>query len=592
VDTIAARDEERPRELRSLPTTRADLLLIHAPAFFDFRDRADIYFPYLSTSGDVPITPLYEYFPVGFKTLQRYLGERGHDVKIVNLASVLLRFPRIDIGAFVRAMDVRVFGIDLHWMVHVQGALEIARLLKTTHPDVPVILGGISSTYYADELIGLPYVDMVMRGYDTHEPMLALMDALRSGGSLSRVPNLLWKDQTDGVVDNGMAHLPSEFACGIDWAEMPPEPGRTSLPILEVLSMQNAGCSYNCPWCGGSRSAFERVFGKRPAMARKSLDQVAYEFETMARIPRQERYHFYSVGSYNEPRKRFAFFLDQVAGSNFRSISYEQFQLTPDDVLDAMVRAHPRTTITLSPESHDVRVATLAGRGVYSMDEMERWIAKALDKGIHAIDIWFFIGMPEQDERSVFETVDYCGRLLERFEGQRVTPFLCPMIPFLDPASTFFVHPEDHGYTVFHRTVDEHRRGMERASLVNRINYETRWLSRRDLVRVGYEAVHRLVELKGEVGMMPASVGRSVVAKIEDALEWIWIVDEIDAIRDERVRRRELDRIGGEILTRNTATFFSGVSNQAFPVARDVGGRWFDELLVDPSVLEALEPAR
>lgn len=59
-----------------LPPLRADLVLMHAPAVFDFRNRRDIYFPFLGTSGDVPITPLYEYFPVGFKTLQRFLGEK------------------------------------------------------------------------------------------------------------------------------------------------------------------------------------------------------------------------------------------------------------------------------------------------------------------------------------------------------------------------------------------------------------------------------------------------------------------------------------------------------------------------------------
>ena len=52
----------------------------NAPAFFDFRDREDVYFPDLSTSGDVPITPLYEYFPVGFKTLHRFLTERDRQV--------------------------------------------------------------------------------------------------------------------------------------------------------------------------------------------------------------------------------------------------------------------------------------------------------------------------------------------------------------------------------------------------------------------------------------------------------------------------------------------------------------------------------
>ena len=44
----------------ALPALSADLVLMHAPAFFDFRERRDIYFPFLGTSGDVPITPLYE----------------------------------------------------------------------------------------------------------------------------------------------------------------------------------------------------------------------------------------------------------------------------------------------------------------------------------------------------------------------------------------------------------------------------------------------------------------------------------------------------------------------------------------------------
>src|SRR4030042_2858353 len=102
--TIGAMTEPRPAMV-----AKADLVLVHPPAFFDFRNRRDIYFPYLSTSGDVPITPLYEYFPVGFKTLRRYLGERGHDVKIVNLASLLLRYPGLDLRAFLRSLDAPVF---------------------------------------------------------------------------------------------------------------------------------------------------------------------------------------------------------------------------------------------------------------------------------------------------------------------------------------------------------------------------------------------------------------------------------------------------------------------------------------------------
>lgn len=583
-----SQEKQRSNEVTpmNLPLLRADLLLLHAPAFFDFRGRRDVYFPFLGTSGDVPITPLYEYFPVGFKTLQRYLSECGHDVKLMNLSSILLRYPKLSVEELIKALDIKLIGIDLHWMVHVQGSLAVARYIKSIRPDILVIFGGISSTYYADQLIRYPFIDMVMRGYDTHIPVAKLLAAIKQGTNFDEVENLLWKGK-DGVVhDNGFRHTPDTFACGIDWTQLPAEPKSKTLPIREFLSTQNAGCSFNCGWCGGSRDAFRRIFRRQKAMARKPICEISYEFETMGKVKDIDQYTFYSVGSYNESKNNFLGFLDRVAETPFKAVSYEQFFLTPDDVLKRMVEANRRTVITLSPESHDVKVATLAGRGVYTNEQMERWVEKALDFGIHQIDIWYFIGMPEQDAESVQGTVEYCRRLLKRFRGQPVNPMLCPMIPFLDPASTFFEYPEESGYRVFHRTVEQHRRGMEQASIINRINYETNWLSRSDLVNVGFRAVRELMEAKGEFGALPKSIVRDYNARIDDALSFIPVVHAVDCITDEHERARELEKYGDEIEGRNQQIFFSGVMNQAFPINRQIGGRWFDELGWDPETLE------
>ena len=200
---------------------------------------------------------------------------------------------------------------------------------------------------------------------------------------------------------------------------------------------------------------------------------------------------------------------------------------------------------------------------------------------------------PSRDADSVAATVDYCAHLLHRFRGRRVMPLLCPMIPFLDPGSAFFEDPEPNGYRVFYRTLEEHRRGMLRASLINRINYETRWLSRADLVHVGYAAVRRLTEVKEETGLLSAGIAESVIARIDDALEFIDVVDAVDNLPDERARARELDRIGDEIRRRNDAVFFSGVANQAVPIRRRIGGRWFDEIPWEARALDAMvaEPA-
>lgn len=571
----------------SLPPLRADLLLMHAPAVFEFRDRRDIYFPFLGTSGDVPITPLYEYFPVGFKSLQGYLGQRDHEVKLLNLSSLFLRYPKLALETVVDALDVRLLGIDLHWMVHVQGCLEVARRVKAMRPDLPIILGGTSSTYYAQELIQYPFIDMVMQGYDTHVPMDALLRALAEGTSLEEVPNLLHKDRSGQPIDNGLTHLPESFACGIDWSQSPPPPAGRGSRVREVLSTQNAGCAYNCGWCGGSRQAFRRIFGKRKAMARKPVEEVQRELRSLSVLDGGGKHHFYSVGTYNETRQGLQSFLDAVGSANLRSISYEQFHLTPEPVLRRMVEANPGTTITLSPESHDPHVAKLAGRGVYTNEEMEAWLARALDIGVRRVDIWYFVGMPEQTERSVLETVDYCRRLLERFPKGRVVPMVCPMIPFLDPGSNFFEAPKEHGYRVFHRTAEEHRRGMERASILHRINYETEHLSRRDLVRVGFRATAAIMNARAEAGHLPKSSVRTYVGHIDDALAFIDAVHEADCVAEPGARSRALEALGDGIAERNAMVLFGGVTNQAFPIRRPVGGRWFDELGWSPDVLDA-----
>lgn len=576
----------------TLPTIHADMLFLHAPAIFDFRNRTDIYFPYLSTSGDVPITPLYDYFPLGFKSLKRVLTENGYQVELLNLSSLLLKYPNIDVAALFKALDIRILGIDLHWMVHVQGSLAIANLFKRIHPQTPIIFGGISSTYFAHELIRYPFVDMVMRGYDTHEPMTQLLGALENEQRLHKIPNLFWKDKQGTIVDNGYTYISSSLSCGIDWSSIPAnQASSTSFPIQEVIATQNAGCAYNCGWCGGSRDAYRRInqLGQgTKSTIHKPLDETGYEFRSMAHIPDKENYHFYTVNSYSETNSRFDYFLDRVAEANFKSVSYEQFKLTPGNVLKKMAATNPRTSITLSPESHDLRVAKLAGRCAYTPKEMEKWITKALNYGIYQIDIWYFVGMPEQDKKSVEATLAYCDHLLKKFEGQRVYPYICPMIPFLDPGSNFFAKPELHGYRLFYRTVEEHRQGMQRASLINRINYETKWLSRSDLVHVGFWAVKRLTELKTKYGIYPRGVGHKVGQRIDDALAFTDIVHEIDCLPDPAVRQRELERIGNEILRRNQEVFCAGVANQAFPIQREIGGRWFDELLWDYETLERL----
>ena len=181
-----------------------DLLLLHAPSVYDFRKKAILYGP---VSDMVPSSTVFEMYPLGFLTMASYLHDRGMRVRIVNLALRMMNSRRFDVPQFLARQRPAAVGIDLHWLPHAHGALEVARIVKELHPELPVILGGLSSSYYHRELIGYPQVDYVLRGDSTEPPLHQLLLALKHGTSLADIPNLTWKDAAGSHV-NPLSFLP------------------------------------------------------------------------------------------------------------------------------------------------------------------------------------------------------------------------------------------------------------------------------------------------------------------------------------------------------------------------------------------------
>jgi hypothetical protein len=99
------------------------------------------------------------------------------------------------------------------------------------------------------------------------------------------------------------------------------------------------------------------------------------------------------------------------------------------------------------------------------------------------------------------------------------------------------------------------------------------------------------MEAKRDSGFLPRSMVNAYNRRIDEALDFLDVVHEADCVSDPRQRARALDALGDEIEARNHEVLFSGVMNQALPINRDVGGRWFDELGWPVDVLDVLDGA-
>ncbi len=533
----------------------SDLILLHAPSVYDFREKTILYGP---VSDLIPSSPVFELYPIGFASIAEYLEKAGYHVRIVNLAGRMLRDKSFDAEAMIKRLQARVFGIDLHWLVHSHGSIEVAKLVKKYHPEARVIFGGLSSSYFYRELLGYPEIDYVMRGDSTEEPLRQLMDCLVKGQEPATVPNLAWRDSQGQIRENPFSNVPDDISNVMvnhydniirsvlkhrDLASYIPFSNWLDYPITAVLTCR--GCTLNCAACGGAASAF-RQFYHRDKPVFRTPEAVVRDVKNISRFSRGP---IFILGDLCQQGDEYAYqilhLLQQERVKN--QIILELFVPASREVLQQMSLACPNFCLEMTPESHDPEVRRVAGR-FYSNEALEKTIGDALDVGCGRLDIFYMIGLPKQTPQSVMDTVDYCGYLLDKFKGdKRLSFFIAPLSPFLDPGSPGFEEPARFGYHIRFHTVKEHRQALLSPNWKDSLNYETDWMTRQQIVDTAYAAIRRLNRLKAKYGTISPEMADIGDKRLAAAAEMAHRLDGILAKGnpEEELRRLkpEVDRI-------------------------------------------------
>ena len=541
-----------------------DLIFIHAPSVYDFRKESILYGP---VSDLVPSTPVFEMYPIGFTTLADYLERDGFRVRIVNLAVLMMRDRSFDAEEFLKKLKPKAFGIDLHWLPHAHGALAVADLLKKLHPEIPVIFGGFSSTYFHEELAARSEADYVVRGDSTEEPMRLLMHHILDGEAkspLSQVPNLTWQD-ADGVMHvNPLDYSPKNLDhVRIDYSHVVRSVVRNrdligALPFIDWLrypimaALSCRGCACRCRTCGGSAMAMKGMCNRdKPAYRRP--EDLAADIWSMSRWCRGPVFVLgdirYGGDDYADK------FLSLVKGATNQLI-LEVLTPAPREFFRKLGEAAPDFILEMSPESHDEKVRAAFGR-TYSNSELEETIAGALEAGCKRFDLFFMIGLPEQTYDSVMGTVEYCGELMKKFNTdgrRRLFPFISPFAPFLDPGSEVYNHPEKYGYRLLCHSLEEHRQALIQPSWKHVINYETLWMNRDEIARATYEAGLRFNQLKLDFGLISEKQAAAIQERIRRAMKLMSQIDEILAEPDEKMRNELLQAIKFQVDDANMST--------------------------------------
>ena len=539
-----------------------NLVLVHAPSVYDFRDRPTLWGP---ISDLVPSTTVFDMYPIGFSTIAEYLERKGFRVRIVNLAVRMLKDASFNAEKYFEEINPSAFGIDLHWLPHAHGAVEVAKVIKKIHPGTPVIMGGLSASYFHKELIHNPHVDFILRGDSTEEPLSRLLEWIVSGAGrheLESIPNLTWKGNNGAAHVNPLSYVPPDLndissdhsfavhavARDKNLVDYLPFLKWTRYPITAALTCK--GCTQNCTICGGSRFSYGKFYGRK-RIAFRDPEFVAHDIR---RIARYSRGPVFVLGDIRQAGSEYAKkFLRAIQGIDAQVI-FEFFWGVEKEFIEEIAGAVRRFVVQISPESHDPRVLKLANKS-FTAETIESSINNVLSSGCQRLDVFFMSGMPGQTYTSVMESIAYCGRMLNSVEGDpRLRFFISPLAPFLDPGSLAYERSDLFGYRKLCHTLSEHRDALLSPSWKYVLSYETNWMKRSEIVDSTYQAAFQLNRYKEKYGQ----IGRDKSQLIEDRiLKAVALMKQIDCLvnrNDERRLLLELQRLRPEIEEVNSST--------------------------------------
>ena len=344
-----------------------DVVLIHPPAVYDFRKLTVFPSAMGFTTEQVQFTKV----PIGLLSIADYLDRNNYKVIIDNLGDRMVSDINFDAENHIKNLNATIFGIDLHWMHHAQGAIETARICKMLHPDSLVVIGGLTATCFHEEIIRkYEFIDAVIRG-EGEKAFLEFVREYKNNNQITETPNLTYR-KPDGEVCVTPLMQQGDSIDEFEYTRYdllsPNTTIYTDYAAPRGTLVTCRGCIYNCVTCGASSYSYKKYLGKeRPSF--RSPAKIADD------IKRLNNQGIYMVGIYQDPRMggeeywKDLFNVLRSEKLKLDCLSIDIFAPVTEDFVKTAASTGKQVVFYFCPESGNRNVRRMQGRG-YSNEEI------------------------------------------------------------------------------------------------------------------------------------------------------------------------------------------------------------------------------
>jgi radical SAM superfamily enzyme YgiQ (UPF0313 family) len=406
------------------------------------------------------------FLPVGIFGLADLLQRHQISTQIVHTGVEWIENHDFSILDYIKEKRPRMVAFDLHWHHQSFDVIEIAKKVKDTFPAIHVLLGGLTASFFHEEIMrNFDAVDGIIRG-EAEIPILELASALLKGEEdLFSIPNLTWR-RKGRVLINPLSYVASEqnlndlsftnfqllknYPTYIRYIGMPFFVKGVSKeknfwmyslksPIYHLIA--GRGCPVQCTWCGGG-SLSQKVITGREGVTFRGVEEVlqsikeaiSFGYQTFHicfdPYPQEPEYYLRLFSRIREERLRMECF-------------FESFGLPTVDFIKSFKETFPgpKSLIALSPEVGSARLRKIHKGYAYSNEALSECLDQLRDHRI-SCDLFFSFGLPFEKREDILQTIRLQRQIRDQYPNIRgIRTFTIEM----EPGSPWYLDLEVFG---------------------------------------------------------------------------------------------------------------------------------------------------
>ena len=358
-----------------------------------------------------------------FNPLSTSPGKQPLPLSLMSLAAVLERsaepwclidgnltaHPAADIVAQLNAVprgEVVLLAVSVMPGPQLTQAVPVCRRVKAALPHVPIVWGGYFPTQHTDTVLRSAIVDFVVRSQG-EQPLLQLIEALRSGGSLDRVGSLSWKAGAH-IIHNPLGPTtPLDDLPELPYhrVEMERYIHRNYLGRRTAAHNTSFGCPFACSFCAVVAMSHRRWLAQSPSRMERVMRHLATSYDVDA-VQMHDMDFFIS-----EPRTEE--FCDRIANLGMRWWALGRVDILMqyrDATWKKMARSGLKMVFSGAESGSDEALAMMNKGGRVSAELTLALVRRMREHGVVS-ELSFVLGCPPDPEKDIDRTFAFIRRI-------------------------------------------------------------------------------------------------------------------------------------------------------------------------------------